>query len=151
MNRRLGYRVQKIADGMGGKPKLGVKVIRENRYLKGTIRGGRRKIGNRNNRRERDRAARGSSMGKKEKEEGSSKWNKNEGSYRWRSDLSFDSRLLEKLHLSPAAFRLENKIRHCAKGRPRGLYAGSDIMLNVFSYSFDAPLGGSSPSPHWQS
>lgn len=46
------------------------------------------------------------------------KWNKNEGSYRWRSDLSFDSTLVEKLHLSPAAFGLRIRYGAARKGAP---------------------------------
>lgn len=50
---------------------------------------------------------------------GDRNWNKNEGSYRWRLDLSFDSTLLEKLHLSPAAFALRVRYGIARKSAPR--------------------------------
>lgn len=55
------------------------------------------------------------------------KWNKNEGSYRWRSDLSFDSMLVEKLHLSPAAFGLRIRNGAARKGAP-GAFTRDQIL-----------------------
>lgn len=55
------------------------------------------------------------------------KWNKNEGSYRWRSDLSFDSTLVEKLHLSPAAFGLRIRNGAARKGAP-GAFTRDQIL-----------------------
>lgn len=54
-------------------------------------------------------------------------WNKNEGSYRWRSDLSFDSTLVEKLHLSPAAFGLRIRNGAARKGAP-GAFTRDQIL-----------------------
>ena len=48
-------------------------------------------------------------------------------------------RAVGKIAFVPGSLSASSKIRHCAKGRPRDLYARSDIMLNVFSYSLDAP------------
>lgn len=60
-------------------------------------------------------------------EEGNRNWNKNEGSYRWRLDLSFDSTLLEKLHLSPAAFGL--RIRYgTARKSAAGAFTRDQIL-----------------------
>lgn len=82
----------------------------------------------------REKRGRGIKMGEKERKVGGNtgrrrnrKWNKNEGSYRWRSDLSFDSTLVEKLHLSPAAFGLRIRNGAARKGAP-GAFTRDQIL-----------------------
>lgn len=113
-------------------------IEREKSSSKGSLR---RRRGTRDRRRakeeERTRYKNGE-RGEKEREKGGGErgntgrrrnrmWNKNEGSYRWRSDLSFDSTLVEKLHLSPAAFGLRIRNGAARKGAP-GAFTRDQIL-----------------------
>ena len=113
-------------------------IEREKSSSKGSLR---RRRGTRDRRRAKEEEGtryKNGERGKKEREKESGergntgrrrnrKWNKNEGSYRWRSDLSFDSMLVEKLHLSPAAFGLRIRNGAARKGAP-GAFTRDQIL-----------------------